>query len=410
MSRKRINPPTTSSRKALKQTPNLKRLHSGNQKPPLSITKAGVTNFSDETARLLDWCCQWFHRYVIVTSAQGVVLAVWTLHCYAIAAAETTAYLHVTAPEKGCGKSRLLEVLEQIVKTPCLTGGMTAAALVRTVDKDCPTLLLDEMDAAFGGEKEFAESLRGILNEGFRRGGNIRKCDGKNHDVRTFQVFGPKALAGIGKIPDTIASRCIVIQMRRKLPEESVEPFRIRDVRNAAKPLREALGAWEKSGVIKALERARPVFREGLSDRQLDMSEPLLAIADLAGGEWPALLRHSLSVLFSSAASEDASRGVALLLDVRAVFNTQTGGHGGSIFTSGLVAALNKMEESPWSGWNKGTGMTAANLAKLLKPYNITPGTVRIGSVTSKGYKREAFNDVWNRYLAPLSDESPDIS
>jgi hypothetical protein len=402
--RKRINPPPTSPQKALKQTPKPNKLRPDKQKAPLNSRRVGVTKFSAETASLLDSCRQWVHQYVIVTTEQGNVIAAWILHTWAILAAEFTPYLHITAPEKHCGKSRLLETLEPIVYAACRTEGMTSAALVRTIDKESPTLLLDEVDPAFGGNKEFAESLRLVLNAGFRRGGNVRKCDGRDHELRAFQVFGPKAFAGIGKIPDTVASRSIAIEMRRKLPEENVKPFRSREVKKAAETLRRSLEAWANSGVIKDLQHARPTPPEGLTDRQGDIIEPLLAVADLAAGEWPAMLRTSLSVLFRSVASADASWGVILLRDIRAVFSIQTGKHANSIYTTDVVAALNKLEDSPWSGWNKGKGMTSAALAKLLKPYNIAPGTVRIGISTNKGYKRESFIDVWNRYLGPLSE------
>lgn len=280
---------------------------------------------ADDTEALLESCRAWLHRYVVLSPQQGIVIAAWVLHTWAIEAAECTPYLHVTAPEKGCGKSRLLETVEPIVYRPCKTGGMSAAALVRTMDKDKPTLLLDEFDAAMGADKEYSEALRAILNEGFRIGGNFRKVDGKNHDLRTFEVFGAKAIAGIGKIPDTVASRSIVIEMRRKTQTECVEQFRQREVRLAASPLVQSLQAWASTDRLHCLREARPHIPERLTDRQKDISEPLLAIADLAGGLWPAMLREALVGLFGSSASEDDSNGVTLLRDIRTIFEDREG-------------------------------------------------------------------------------------
>src|SRR5258708_39092 len=142
---------------------------------PMSPTPAQAAD------NLLKRCMAWLHRFVALSPQQAVVIAAWALHTWVIDAADWTPYLHVTAPEKGCGKTRLLEVLETIVCNPCRTGGMTPAALIRTVDADRPTLLLDEIDAVFGGNKDMAEALRGILDEGAKRGGNFRKCNKMNH-------------------------------------------------------------------------------------------------------------------------------------------------------------------------------------------------------------------------------------
>jgi hypothetical protein len=361
---------------------------------------AADTNLaSASTAALLDSSCAWVRAYVVLTSDQVNVLAAWILHTWSIEAAEFTPYLHITAPEKGCGKTRLLEALEPVVYKPCKTGGMSAAALLRTVDAEHPTILLDEVDAAFGGDKEFSEALRGLLNEGFRRGGNCRKCIGKGHELKTFQVFGAKALAGIGKIPDTVSSRSIVIEMRRRTASESVERFRLREVREAAKPLVGSLAAWAKSGVISRLKQARPTLPDELTDRQQDISEPLLAIADFAGGEWPSKLRRSLLALFGSEESEDSSLGVALLRDIRAVFESSSGRRADRIYSVDLACALCDIEGSPWLEWDRGRGLTPNALAKRLRNFHVSPQTIRIGGCTGKGYMRDAFVEHWERYL-----------
>jgi hypothetical protein len=354
---------------------------------------------SCSTAELLDSCCAWVRGYVVLTDNQLNVLAAWILHTWAIEVAEFTPYLHITAPEKGCGKTRLLEALEAVVYIACKTGGMSAAALLRTVDAEHPTILMDEVDAAFGGDKEFSEALRGILNEGFRRGGNYRKCIGKGHELRAFQVFGAKALAGIGKIPDTVSSRSIVIEMRRRTPAEIVKRFRFREVQEAAKPLLAALVTWAESGAISNLGSARPTFPDELTDRQQDISEPLLAIADLAAGEWPSKLRRSLLDLFGSASSEDSSLGVTLLRDIRRVFSTRSGQEFERIHSGDLACALCDIEGSPWLEWDRGRGLTANSLAKRLKPFHIAPQSMRIGNENKKGYLHDSFVDLWERYL-----------
>ncbi|HEX4320407.1 MAG TPA: DUF3631 domain-containing protein [Acidobacteriaceae bacterium] len=363
----------------------------------------GKLVISVEAGALLNECRRVLRRYVVLNESQLTVLATWILHTWAFEAAEYTPYLHITAPEKGCGKSRLLEVLEILVRNPERTGGMSAAALMRTVHSDKPTLLLDEVDATFKGNKEVAEGLRGILNEGFRRGGNVRRCVPPNWEVQKFDVFSPKAMAGIGSVPDTVSSRSITIEMRRKLKTERVKTFRMREARIDAIPLIESLLEWSQSEAVEALCNANPSFPEVFTDRQRDVSEPLLALADLAGPGWAEAVRQALSALFSSATSEDTSLGAKLLSDIRSVF---CGCHDESldrISSYELAAALREVEGSPWSDWDRGKGFNANSLAKRLKVFHIYPKTIRLLERTAKGYMKDDFIEDWNRYLPPMS-------
>jgi hypothetical protein len=357
-----------------------------------------------DTAALLDACRRWVQDHVIVSVDQSSVLAAWVLHTWAIEAAEYTPYLHITAAEKECGKSQLLETLAAVVYRPCKSEGISPAALLRLLDRDCPTLLLDEVDTIFGGNKEGAESIRGILNTGFKRGGVHRKCTTKSHELQEFKSFGPKAFAGIGKVPDTVASRSIVIEMTRKRPGEQVASFHYRDMEEAKKPLVAALEAWSKSGVVEQLRQARPTFPDGFGDRQKDICEPLLAIADEAGSEWSSTLRQSLLRLFQSEAAEDSSLGITLLRDVRSVFDGQSENDRDRITSAALVAALVALEGSPWADWPASKGFTVSTLANRLKPFHIHPRTIRIGGQTFKGYLRESFSDAWSRYFPNLPE------
>jgi hypothetical protein len=117
-------------------------------KPPSTLEE--FASAINDTAYLLDTCRRWIRRYLIVSDEQASVLSVWILHTYTFDAAETTPYIHITAPERECGKSRLMEVLEALAASPVRSSGMTAAALVRCVDAKKPTIFLDEMDAPLG--------------------------------------------------------------------------------------------------------------------------------------------------------------------------------------------------------------------------------------------------------------------
>lgn len=367
-------------------------------------------------AALLDALARLLRTFVIESAAQADVESLWLVHGYALDAAEYTPYLHITAPEKRCGKSRLLEVLELLAARPWRCDRTTAAALLRSVERDSPTLLLDEWDSARGSGEEYAEAMRGLLNSGFRRGGAYRLCVGEDREPHDFPTFCPKAIAGIGKLPDTVADRSITIALRRKAPNETVKPFRRRDVEPEAAPLRELCEAW----ALQAAERLRahrPVLPAELNDRQADICEPLLAVADLAGGEWPERARKALVELCTGEAAADDSIGVKLLADCRLVLDGKDHAVPGAdapspssverISSRELAERLGAMEQRPWAEWGRGAKpITAPQVARLLGRHGIVPRNIRDGKDVFKGYLAADFTDAWARYLPPA--QSPD--
>lgn len=352
-----------------------------------------------ETAELLETCRQWVRQFVIVSDEQAVILAAWILHTWVFEAAETTPYIHITAPERECGKSRLMETLEALACNPIRSGGMTAAALVRCIDAKNPTIFLDEMDAQLGADKEVVEAIRGILNEGFRKGGKFYKVDGKQHELREFNAYCPKCFAGIGKLPETVSSRSIAIEMRRKTEGEKVRPLRQRQLKDASQPIRERLDRWKARGIAIELEESRPAPIEGLGDRQNDISEPLLAIAGIAGVDWLLKLRSALATVLKGSQGANVSNGETLLMDIRSIFD-ERGTE--KIFSKDLAAALCEIEGRPWADWNRGTGFRKNDLAKQLHRYHIHPQKVSIGAEKLQGYRLEHFTEAWERYCAPL--------
>jgi hypothetical protein len=352
-----------------------------------------------EGATLLEAICTFVRRFVLLSDAQITVIAAWVVHTHAVTAAETTPYLAITSAEKQCGKTRLLETLEVLVHKPWHTGRVTSAVLVRKIDAHKPTLLLDESDAAFGGDPEYAETLRGVLNTGHRRGGCASLCigQGANISFKDFETFCPKAIAGIGRLPDTLADRSIPVHLKRKAPREVVERFRRRDISGEANAIQKRIPVWV-SGHLKELADARPELPDIITDRQQDSVEPLLAIADAAGGDWPERLRKAVVEIFSGESSEDQSLGVWLLADIRAIFDSS----GADKMTSmELVSRLAESETSPWGEYKHGKPLNPVGMARLLKRYRIFPRTIRLDAATPKGYLRESFLDAWERYLPP---------
>lgn len=364
-------------------------------------------HIADRGTELLNDLVAFVRRFVVLDAHQAVAVALWIAHCHAIAAAETTPYLAVTSAEKRSGKSRLVvELLPLLVPRPLAAANISVAALAHSIAADPPsTLLLDEADATFGlagrgGLSERAEGLRGILNAGHRRGGTYTRMTGQGAAMKPehLDVFGAKAIAGIGELPDTIADRSIAIRMKRKAPSETVSRFRRRVVKPEAALVRGRIAAWVEPR-LGELRDARPVLPDALDDRAQDGWEPLLAIADAAGARWAKRAREAAVVLSGGReGAGEVSLGERLLMDVRQVFDAAKAGR---LSTAQITAALNAMEEAPWGGFKDGLGIGPRALARMLREYDITSsGTVRPadGPPTAKGYKVESFRDAWSRY------------
>lgn len=362
----------------------------------------------------LERVCDFLKRFMAFSSdAQPAAIALWIAHTWVIEAFDYTPYLHIVSPEKRCGKSRLLDCIALLTANPWRVVSPSEAVLFRKIENDSPSLLLDEVDTLFvRGKDEGKEGLRALLNAGFERRSKIPRCVGPNYDLREFAVFCPKALAGIGRLPDTVSDRCIPIRLVRRAVNEQVERFRTREADEDALPIRGALREWGQQQITLAgLRGARPAVPEQLGDRQIDICEPLIAIADLAGVEWPERGRDSLCSLCAGEVDEDDSLGVKLLRAIRSIFETTCAD---KIASRELLDALvSSDDDGPWATWwerdlaDNNTRGPAAKLARLLKPYGIQARVIRLNDgSTPRGYRAEDFQDLWKRYcpVIPLKD------
>ncbi len=351
---------------------------------------------------------KFIYGYVVLTPWQLVAVTLWVAHTWAIEAFDVTPYLAVTSPEKRCGKTRLLEVLEPLLQRPLRASNISVAALFRSLSEDGQgrtVFLLDEADAIFDVKGKH-EDLRALLNAGYQRGAKVARCEGEGKNIKVvhYDAFGPKVVAAIGdSLPDTVVDRSIPIQMKRRALHEHVERFRLRDAKAKAKKIRERLAAWATPVTVKSLRAARPQIPPALNDRAQDGWEPLLAIADRAGKEWSRAARKAAIALHGDLLASETVR-VVLLGAIREVFAAKQIDR---IGTARLLKALVKRSDGPWviwwgkdvaSGDTKGPGY---KLAQLLKPFGVRSKKIRIGKVTVRGFRLADFEDAFARYLPP---------
>jgi len=351
-------------------------------------------------AALLDSVRAFLGRFVAFPTDHALTaVTLWTAHTHLMVAWENTARLALLSPEPGSGKTRVLEVLELLTPEPMHVLNASPAAIFRTIEKARPTLLLDEVDTIFTklGKDDDHQDLRGLLNSGYRTGATIPRCSGPLHEVRMFPTFCAVALAGLGDLPDTLMTRSVIIRMRRRAPGEVVEPFRRRLHRKDGEALCGQLTAWA-GRIVKQVTNVYPDLPAGITDRPADVWEPLLAVADAAGGEWPTLARDACVALVKAAQSTDSgSLGVRLLTDLRDVF-----GPSQTLSTETLLTELHALPEAPWSDL-RGKPLDARGLARRLAAYEVRSTKVKIEGRPVQGYRREHLWDAWQRYLPPVS-------
>jgi hypothetical protein len=363
---------------------------------------------SADLAALLEDISAYIKRFIVFTSeAQPVAIALWVAHTWAITAFDYTPYLQVTSPEKQCGKSRVLDCLQLIVPKAWRAISPSEAVLFRKIDKDRPTLLLDETDTLFShSNADRGELLRSLLNGGFERGAKVPRCLDKGRDIHDFDVFCPKAFAGIGSLPDTVTDRCIPVRLKKKRRNEPVQRFRRREAKPIATLICERLEGWaNREKTISELTSACPSIPDELSDRQADICEPLLAIADVAGGDWPERTRKALVELCTSDAQQE-SINVKLLSDIRSICDATEIDR---IPTNDLIEQLIEQDtDAPWAIWwesdfrHGNIRGPAARVAKMLRSFGIEPGVIRMSdNSTPRGYLKADFAEAWERYCSP---------
>jgi len=342
-----------------------------------------------------------FMRYVIADQEALDTLTVWTLGTYVYDVFQIWAKAFLSSPERRCGKSTTLTVIEANVSRALMASSISASALFRAVDLWRPSLILDEADRL----PKDNEDLIAVINAGHMRRTAviIRNVPvGDSYEPRKFSVWAPMVLAAIGRMADTIMDRSIVIPMRRKLPHETsakVPP----DLFERCLDRRRQCLRWALDATI-ALAEARVTLPAHGNDRALDNWTPLYAIAKTLGGDWPARISHAFAHLAVADGDQDETAGPMLLGDVRSVFEDK---RTSKIWSADLVAALVAMEDRPWCEWKRGKPMTQNSLSRLLAPYKVRSGNVRIGPTVARGYTLDDFRDTFGRYLTTAPPPAP---
>jgi hypothetical protein len=372
-----------------------------------------------ELGPLLDEISAAIRSHVVLSAHAATALALWVVHTYVFDTRDAVAYVAVESPEKRCGKTTLLSVLAGLACRALVASNITVSALFRVIDDAGPTLLIDEADTFMRGNSV----MRGILNCGntWRTayvlrlsgrksrgpkptagpanegglaapepgGGGGTKDESLDSSLVRYSCWCPKVIAMIGRVPDTIADRSIVVRLERKLVTEKCAPLtEFKPETITSKCVRFADDNSEL--IARAALEAVP----GLNDRAADTFEPLFVLARMAGQEW--FERAAEAARFLTSSQNCDLQGAGLLLDILTIFvecNVD------KMFSRSVVSCLRGEGEWIASAFFSGKPLNELLLAQTLRPYGIRPGHIRVGEEVNKGYRLDDFKSSLRRYV-----------
>lgn len=377
---------------------------------------------------ILDGLDALYTKYVVFPNEHcAAINALWVAHTWRSMDFYTTPRLAYVSAVPASGKTRALELTALVSFNARMTISSSTAALFRRIgsahhnEQTPPTICFDETDAVFGGGRpsEQTEQLRGLMNSGYKRGATVDRCEGDASEMKVIEwpVFAPLAMAGLsGNLPDTITTRAIVIEMKKRTSKERVQPYRERSVKAEVEPLIRGLAQWAQDDAC-SLAGVYPDMPRGVEDRPAEVWESLIAIADQAGGQWPKRAREACTAFVFTPRGGTPPMGIELLSDIRKVM-----GHGGDseyrtvdrIRTTELLEKLRALSESPWGELDAGHGLSPRKLSRLLDAYDVRPipfkdslGTVAKGYQVAGNDRQAGLADAWDRYLSPPEPTAP---
>ncbi len=330
-------------------------------------------------------------RYAVLPDGASSAISLWIAGAYALNQFRIFPKLVVFSPEKRCGKSTVLDLVESFSHKALFASSISQAAIYRVIEAYQPTLIIDEADTFISGRND---EMVGIINSGHAKNrAFVVRSEGDNHTPTKFSTWAPMVLASIKELQGTIMDRGVCIELRRKMNHEKT----VRIPANLAqlnREVREKLIRW-------ALDNEQTVRENHIepppigNDRAIDNWMPLFTVAELAGGEWPTKIMTSYTLLNSR--EEELTPPVMLLEDIKGILSKHTEE---KMPSSLLVDKLLELEERPWREWRNGQPMTQNSLAKMLKGFGIRSKSINYLGKIVRGFQVVMFNDAFSRYLA----------
>jgi putative DNA primase/helicase len=379
-----------------------------------------------DLAATLDEIITELRRYLVTSTTALGTIALWDAHTYLVHHPQirltVSPRLAIQARDAGCGKTIALECTAALAANPRMASSVTASSVLRVIDALQPTFLVDEADQLLRHGNANPDLLA-VLNASHRRTTafverSVPSADGKDWTVKRFNVWTPIALASIGELPRTQQDRAIRIQLFKAVARDV--PEHLEDgTSEKLEALQKKLRTW--AAYLDELPRPEiPELLRRQAGRIGDNWRPLIAIADLAGGRWPQLVRDAVTEAVE--AEKRPSRIQRLLISLRKAFDAQTESMNASngqtivvgpfdrLETSVLIEALIADEDEEWATANRGKAISAYwlrdNFRDLLDP----PGSREWRDENQRhrrGYERTQFEKAFTAYLPDYTPPTP---
>jgi hypothetical protein len=358
-------------------------------------------------AAVLDEVRRFLQRFVVFPDQAAVdVVTLWVAHTHAVDADRTLVFdstprIALLSKDPGSGKTRALELMELLSGRGQRVTDPTAPSLTGLINDEKATLLIDEIDMLFG-RGSGQRPIRALLNSGYRRGAVVARRR------EMVDAFAPVAMAGLGSNFQSnpalrpLYTRTIIVWMRPRKTGEEIDEWRDRAHRPQADNLRRMLAGWARANAL-GLSTAWPVMPDGVRDRLADVWEPLLSVADVAGGHWPESARRACAQMALGDAEEDPEvpPSQRILADLKTVFFDAA-----ALPTATIIERLYEVPASPWRTIWPDQAAAPRELAALLRPYGV--GVTKIWNADEsrplQGYKRADLEKVW-----PEDDQAPEL-
>ena len=366
--------------------------------PDAPVTRCPDAPISPEVSFLetLESLSAYIRDHLVCSDQQLTVLVLWIIHTYGFDVLPITSYLNIYSPERQSGKSVCMGLLFQFSSRVWMPSGITSTRLMNRIANSRPTLLLDDWHTAFRSSD--AQAIIGFLAAGSNGLGNYSTHPGdKDSDESTLC---PKAFAGIGTLPASLAERSIPIRLKRRKPSESALPIWMKRHNQSSASIAGSLKKWADNNRDRFADALLDIAETSLPDlnmRQQECAWPLLAVAQIIGGKWPKKARNALVGIFKAHSVTSDSPGVQLLSDIRDFFAQP--GRVQEVFTTDLLEHLNSLKNRSWQKGRKGS-LDPNGFRSLLRDYEVPCAyNVVISGKRAKGFRAADFRDAWERYL-----------
>ena len=336
-------------------------------------------------------------RFCILPESAYLPLALWAVATHVSDAFGAFPYVALLSPAKGCGKTRVLEVLELLCAKPQRITSASPASIFRMM-KESPTLLLDEVEALRNSKpSESAQAILSILNAGHRKGATVTRCEAA--EIGRWSIFpftAPKRLRPLADCRTRSRIVASAFPCSAKTASQTVERFLFARTPAEAEPIRSIMATWvdsNRNAIHQTYESMGDL--RFLADREADLWMPVFAVCAVTAPKRVEELRRCALALSGAKAADDLDDSLALTLlaNIRSVW---TAGNQ-AMMTATLVEALGSISDSPWA--EPEHRLTPRKLAGILRPFGVEPRQVRIGLQTGKGYLRADFELAFSSYL-----------